>query len=88
MDKETALQVIGLDENASTEDIQVALKAKKKDIAEKKANAPTEALKAKFESLEAKLAEAELALSADSGRSQPAGDSSSRSEQAKQTGRN
>ncbi|WP_300525812.1 hypothetical protein, partial [Alcanivorax sp.] len=64
MDKQTALQMLGLAENASTENIQAALKAKQQDIAEKKANAPTDALKAKFESLEAKLAEAEKALGA------------------------
>ncbi|MCG8394232.1 MAG: SUMF1/EgtB/PvdO family nonheme iron enzyme [Pseudomonadales bacterium] len=86
MDKTAALKALGLDENASTEDIQQALSAKKQDIAEKKAGAPTEALKAKFESLEAKLAEAELALSADSGRSQPAGDNGSLAGEIKQTG--
>ncbi|MCG8391600.1 MAG: serine/threonine protein kinase, partial [Pseudomonadales bacterium] len=86
MDRVNALQMLGLDENASAEDIQAALKAKQQDIAEKKANAPTEALKAKFESLEAKLAEAEKVLSADPGRSQPAGDNDSRSEEEKRTG--
>ena len=73
MDRKTALQALGLDENASDQHIQATLAAKKQDIASKKANAPTEALQAKFEALEARLAEAEAALSPR--RSQPAGDS-------------
>ena len=71
MDKTEALKALGLDENASTEDIQASLKSKKQDIAEKKAAAPTDALKAKFESLEAKLAEVEQALADATSRSLP-----------------
>ena len=73
MDKTEALKALGLDENVSTEDIQAALKAKQQDIAAKKANAPTDALKAKFAAIEAKLAEVEKTLSAEPG-NHPASD--------------
>ncbi|MCK0154914.1 bifunctional serine/threonine-protein kinase/formylglycine-generating enzyme family protein [Alcanivorax sp. S6407] len=64
MDKQTALNALGLTDNASEAEISQAIAAKKQSIAEKQASAPTEALKAKFATVAKKLAEIEAALAA------------------------
>lgn len=62
MDKSKALKIIGLDESASSEDIQAALVQKRKSINSKIKSAPTEMLKEKFTAMIQQIHEAEEVL--------------------------
>ncbi|MCK0154918.1 SUMF1/EgtB/PvdO family nonheme iron enzyme [Alcanivorax sp. S6407] len=80
MDKQTALQALGLADNASETDIVQAIAAKKQSIAEKQASAPTEALKTKFATMAKKLDEIEAVVTTGgtlTRGNQPVGDSPS-----------
>ncbi|MCK0154924.1 SUMF1/EgtB/PvdO family nonheme iron enzyme [Alcanivorax sp. S6407] len=64
MEKQTALNALGLADNASEAEIAQAIAAKKQSIAEKQASAPTDALKVKFATMAKKLDEIEAVLAA------------------------
>lgn len=66
MDKASALGLLGLEGNPGEGEIRAALARKKEDLASKKAAAPTDALRSKFEALEARLDDAARVLLAGS----------------------